>query len=206
MIAFWNALFINWYLIYSRNIPLQQERNPFAAKQSKMVSYIGVEFENNRNESFFDCRGYNCGISQFKGQPSTDIKRTFEERWLRLSNNKDVIMPDLYLARWVKKTEGILKRNYSKHSLTLETRTLLFRSKDEFEIQSGQPNHHDWTIQVLRSLDSESCHFSDVDSRQFLNVSKSGTLVDDTIYRNLIWQIRNAKRYFLNHQLHRIVY
>ena len=94
---------------------------------------------------------------------------------------------------------------YSKHSLTLETRTLLFRSKDEFEIQSGQPNHHDWTIQVLRSLDSESCHFSDVDSRQFLNVSKSGTLVDDTIYRNLIWQIRNAKRYFLNHQLHRIV-
>ena len=86
-------------MIYSRNILLQQERNPFAAKQSKMVCYIGVEFENNRNESFFDCRGYNCGISQFKGQPSTDIKRTFEERWLRLSNNKDVIMPDLYLAR-----------------------------------------------------------------------------------------------------------
>ena len=86
-------------MIYSRNIPLQQERNPFAAKKSKMVSYIGVEFENNRNESFFDCRGYNCGMSQFKGLPSMDIKRTFEERWLRLSNNKDVIMPDLYLAR-----------------------------------------------------------------------------------------------------------
>ena len=95
------VIIINWYLIYSRNILFQQERNPFSAKQSKMVSYIGVEFENNRNESFFDCRGYNCGISQFKGHPSTDIKRTFEERWLRLSNNKDVIMPDLYLSRWV---------------------------------------------------------------------------------------------------------
>ena len=94
----------------------------------------------------------------------------------------------------------------NKHLLALETRLLIFRSKDEFEMEAGQPNHHDWTIQVLRSLDSESCHFSDVDSRQFLNVSKSGTLVDDTIYRNLIWQIRNAKRYFLNHQLHCIVY
>ena len=85
--------------------------------------------------------------------------------------------------------------------LTLETCILIFRSKDEFEIESEQPNHHDWTIQVLRSLDSESCHFSDVDSRPFLNVSKSGTLVDDTIYRNLIWQIRNAKRYCWNQQL-----
>ena len=90
---------MNYCLINSRNISLQQERNPFDTKQSKMVSYIGVEFENNRNESFFDCRGYNCGISKFKGLPSKDIKRTFEERWLKLSNNKDVIMPDLYLAR-----------------------------------------------------------------------------------------------------------
>ena len=63
------------------------------------VSYVGIELENIRNETFYDCRGYNCGISKFKGLPSMDVKRNFEERWQRLSNNKDIIIPDLYLAR-----------------------------------------------------------------------------------------------------------
>ena len=103
-------------------------------------------------------------------------------------------------------TDSYNKLLKNVYLLAFETRLLIFRSKDEFEMEAGQPNHHDWTIQVLRSLDSESCHFSDVDSRQFLNVSKCGTFVDDTIYRNLIWQIRNAKRYFLNHQPYCIVY
>ena len=70
------------------------------------------------------------------------------------------------------------------------------RTCEEFENKVEDPSHHNWTIQVLRSIDSDGCHFSNVDRRRFLNVSKQGQLVDDTIYRSLIWQIRNAKRCF----------
>ena len=65
-----------------------------------VVTYDGIELENIRNESFYDCRGYNCGISKFKGLPSMDVKRNFEERWQKLSTNRDTIMTDLYLTRY----------------------------------------------------------------------------------------------------------
>ena len=78
-----------------------QEIDPFSPNQSMLVSYVGIEFENIGNETFYDCRGYNCGISKFKGMPSMDVKRNFEERWQKLSNNKDIIIPDLYLARYI---------------------------------------------------------------------------------------------------------
>ena len=53
-----------------------------------VVTYDGIELENIRNESFYDCRGYNCGISKFKGLPSMDVKRNFEERWQNFSHNE----------------------------------------------------------------------------------------------------------------------
>ena len=80
---------------------LYQEIDPFSPNQSMLVSYVGIELENIRNETFYDCRGYNCGISKFKGMPSMDVKRNFEERWQKLSNDKDIIIPDLYLARYI---------------------------------------------------------------------------------------------------------
>ena len=51
-----------------------------------------------------------------------------------------------------------------------------------------------WTIQILRSVSSKSFKFSDGGRTRYLNVSKCGRQTDDSIYRNLIWQIRNAKR------------
>ena len=79
-----------------------KEYDPFSPKQSMVVTYDGIELENIRNESFYDCRGYNCGISKFKGLPSMDVKRNFEERWQKLSTNRDTIMTDLYLTRYKK--------------------------------------------------------------------------------------------------------
>ena len=79
-----------------------KECDPFSPKQSMVVTYDGIELENIRNESFYDCRGYNCGISKFKGLPSMDVKRNFEERWQKLSTNRDTIMTDLYLTRYKK--------------------------------------------------------------------------------------------------------
>ena len=79
-----------------------KEYDPFSPKQSMVVTYDGIELENIRNESFYDCRGYNCGISKFKGLPSMDVKRNFEERWQKLSTNRDTTMTDLYLTRYKK--------------------------------------------------------------------------------------------------------
>ena len=80
-----------------------------------------------------------------------------------------------------------INKSYSKYKLHC-------RTCDEFDEGTNSPSHYNWTIQVLRSISSATCHFSNVDRRRFLNISKSGQLVDDTVYRSLIWQIRNAKR------------
>ena len=44
------------------------------------MAYVGIELESIKNETFCDCRGYNCGISKFKGMPAADIKKNFEDR------------------------------------------------------------------------------------------------------------------------------
>ena len=75
------------------------EHKPFVKGRSMLVAFVGIELENNQNETFYECRGYNCGISKFKGLPAMDVKRNFQERWQNLSNTKDVIMPELYFQR-----------------------------------------------------------------------------------------------------------
>ena len=126
-----------------------------------------------------------------------DVKRNFEERWQKLTTSRETIMTDLYLTRY----ENELRYNrFDKRPISVNINkfysyyNLHYRTCDEFDEGTNATSHYNWTIQVLRSISSASCHFSNVDRRRFLNISKSGQLVDDTVYRSLIWQIRNAKR------------
>ena len=78
----------------------------------------------------------------------------------------------------------------------------MFRTKyslyvrDETEPDGAMeiPNPRNWTIQVLRSIGTKTCKFSDAGRVQSLNISKYGEQIDDSIYRTLIWKIRNARR------------
>ena len=65
-------------------------------KDNKIVAYVGIELESIKNETFCDCRGYNCGISKFKGLPAEDIQRNFEDQLQRIdggSKNLRISLP-----------------------------------------------------------------------------------------------------------------
>jgi len=95
---------------------------------------------------------------------------------------KDVLQN--FIDRWTKQAED-------------KVGSLIDFPDDEFDLENaGEFQEHEggeWSVQVLRSITSDSCHFDR--DRQNTLTGKRGHLVDDSILRAYILHIRSAKRF-----------
>ena len=103
--------------------------------------------------------------AKVEGPGALDIMHNFEERWRR-------------------QAEG-------------SVRSLIHLSEDEFVLDApavvGEGEHGLWNTQLFRSITADSCVF-DFDRHENL-FSKDGKLVENSIMRCMVHQIRNAKNF-----------
>ena len=104
--------------------------------------------------------------ARVEGPIAIDIKKNFEERWCRQSEDME---------------NRLCKINEDE---------FVFDAPAVHQDQEGGP----WNIQMFRSITSDSCTFFDTDRHPYLH-RKGGRLVENTIANCMVHQIRKSKRY-----------
>eukprot|EP00096_Caligus_rogercresseyi_P003408 TRINITY_DN1636_c0_g1_i1.p1 TRINITY_DN1636_c0_g1~~TRINITY_DN1636_c0_g1_i1.p1 ORF type:complete len:786 (+),score=221.15 TRINITY_DN1636_c0_g1_i1:88-2445(+) len=103
--------------------------------------------------------------AKIEGPAALDVMKNFEERWRRQA---DYHVNDLYHVE-----DDVIDRG----------------AIPEVPSSEGGP----WTVQLFRSITSDACVF-DFEGQKYLH-SKGGRLVENSILRNMVIQIRQAKRF-----------
>ena len=104
--------------------------------------------------------------ARLEGPIACDVKKNFEERWCRQSEDM--------VTRLCQFNED----------------EFVFDAPAVHQEHEGGP----WNMQIFRSITSDSCTFFDLDKHHCLH-RKGGRLVENTIANCMVQQIRNSKRY-----------
>jgi len=121
----------------------------------------GTTVETGPREPWHDCH------AKAEGPVAHDIKKNFEERW-------------------VKQSENMAQQIFN-----------VFEDGDFGDVEAPAPQEEceggDWTLQLFRSITSDSANF-DIDKSHVLH-SKGGKLIQNDIMRSMVHQIRQAKNF-----------
>lgn len=149
---------------------------------------------------------HECSV-RIEGSSALDVKRNFEERWVRLGSGAGVgvCRPEVRQVSPAIKSAGTLPATIYGYLDLYEA-----KAKDEFVFRPQEDEEEDvWNVQVFRSITSASCRF-DPDQNHFLislgspqdpaddgagSGSATGLMAEDSIYRCLVQQIRSARNF-----------
>ena len=108
--------------------------------------------------------------SKVEGETALDIKKNFEERWYKQ-------VPD--------KTTQLYHMNGEEFVMSPDENVEGFNVPEK---EGGS-----WNLQIFRSITSDSCIF-DIDRHGLLH-TKSGKMVENTIMKCMVRQIRHSERF-----------